>query len=126
LNEKKLLEDSCLKTRPMLSKAATVTSVRREISHMELRKNSSRVDPKKDKEFQKQDENAQKSFWLGVTTATAIIQQDNLSKKIQKSRMKPTNNEKIIHDNSKEVSSSPPPPPSLLQRSFLILFPLPL
>jgi hypothetical protein len=88
----------------MLSKAATVTSVRREISHMELRKNSSRVDAKKDKESQKQDETAQKSFWLGVTTATAIIQQDNLSKSIQKTRLKSSSNEKIIQDNSKEVT----------------------
>jgi predicted Zn-dependent protease len=94
----------------MLSKAATVTSVRREFSSGDRKASViARFNKEKDKESQQQDARAQQSFWLGVTAAS-VIQQDNLKKKTQKSRLKKFYRvEKIIQDNTKEVLSPPRP-----------------
>jgi hypothetical protein len=93
----------------MLSKAATVSSVRREHSNADRRMGKSApLNKEKDKETQKQDARAQQSFWLGVTAAS-VIQQDNLKRNVQKSQLKKFYHvEKIIQDNSKEVRPSPP------------------
>lgn len=87
----------------MLSKAAAVTSVRREISH----KTPSINHTKTDKDLQKQDYLAQKSFWLGVTSTSSILASDRLKKSIRRSKFQHYNPiEKVIHDNSKEVCFS--------------------
>lgn len=87
----------------MLAKAATVTSIRRDISTELKRSLTIGTDKTKDINL-RADQTSQKYFWDGVSLAS-LIQKNNIIKNIKNNRFKKLNNlEKIVLNNSKEVS----------------------
>lgn len=87
----------------MLAKAATVNTIRKEISTEFKRSNT--IGTEKSKDFNlKADQNAQKHFWTGVSHAS-IIQKESIIRNMKNNRFKKLNEiEKIVINNSKDVS----------------------